>query len=128
MILLPFCNSYGFYAFVVSLYGFFTTFFILKTIILVELLGLNNLTSAFSLIALFEGIAGMIGAPIAGAIYDVSGSYAIPFYIAGAFFILASCFSFAAQILHKLNKPETKVTPSESTCTQLSELGESCYM
>ena len=51
----PLCNSYGLYAFMVALYGFFTTYFILKTIVLVELLGLDNLTSAFSLLALFEG-------------------------------------------------------------------------
>ena len=100
----PFCDSYGLYAFVVALYGFFTTFFILKTIVLVELLGLENLTSAFSLLALFEGIASIIGPPIAGAIYEAAGSYDIPFYAAGAFFILASLISLGAQILHRKQK------------------------
>ena len=89
-----------------ALYGFFTTYFVLKTIVLVELLGLDSLTSAFSLLSLFEGIAGIIGTPIAGAIYDSAGSYDIPFYVAGAFFILAGFLSLAAQLLHRKHKKQ----------------------
>ena len=40
---------------VASMYGFFTSFVILRTIVLVDLLGLDKLTSAFGLLALFEG-------------------------------------------------------------------------
>ena len=40
---------------VASMYGFFTAFVILRTIVLVDLLGLDKLTSAFGLLALFEG-------------------------------------------------------------------------
>ena len=86
------------------MYGLFTTFFLLKTIVLVELLGLDNLTSAFSLLQLFEGVASMIGSPIAGKIFDAFGSYDIPFYFAGLSFVLASFISFAAQILHRRQK------------------------
>ena len=52
--LLPFCNSYELYAFVVSLYGFFTMIYALEPCILVELLGLNNLTSAYGLLLFFQ--------------------------------------------------------------------------
>ena len=44
---LPLCTAYEHFAVVVALYGFFTSFFMLKTIVLVELLGLENLTSAY---------------------------------------------------------------------------------
>ena len=44
---LPLCTSYEHFAVVVALYGFFTSFFMLKTIVLVELLGIENLTSAY---------------------------------------------------------------------------------
>ena len=40
---------------VASMYGFFTSFVILRTIVLVDLLGLDKLTTAFGLLALFEG-------------------------------------------------------------------------
>ena len=52
--LLPFCNSYELYAFVVSLYGFFTVIYTLEPCILVELIGLNNLTSAYGLLLFFQ--------------------------------------------------------------------------
>ena len=44
---LPLCTSFVQFAVVAALYGFFTSFFMLKTIVLVELLGLENLTSAY---------------------------------------------------------------------------------
>ena len=46
VILLPFCNSFALFAVVASFYGFFTAFYILESIVLVELLGLDKLTSA----------------------------------------------------------------------------------
>ena len=97
----PLCNSFGLYAFVSAMYGFSTTFFILKTIVLVELLGIENLTSAFSLLNLFEGIAAIFGPIIAGEIYDFAGSYNVSFYVAGTFFLLAGLISLGAQILHR---------------------------
>ena len=86
---LPSCNSYGLFAFVIAFYGFFTTYFVLKTIVLVELLELDSLKSAFSFLFLFERIAGMIGTRIARAIYNSAESYEISFYVARTFFILA---------------------------------------
>ena len=44
---LPLCTSFEHFAVVMAIYGFFTSFFMLKTIVLVELLGLENLTSAY---------------------------------------------------------------------------------
>ena len=46
----------------------------------------------------------MIGAPIAGAIYDIFGSYDISFYIGGSLFVFASFLSFTAQILQQIKK------------------------
>ena len=66
VLILPFCTSYLLYVVMVSMFGFFTSFVILETIVLVEILGLENLTSAFGLILLFQGLASMIGTPIAG--------------------------------------------------------------
>jgi MCP family monocarboxylic acid transporter-like MFS transporter 14 len=101
MFFFPLCNSFGLYAFLAALYGFFTTFFVLKTIVLVELLGIENLTSAFSLLQLFEGIASIIGPTVAGELYEATGqSYDITFYVAGTFFLLAGLISVGAQILH----------------------------
>ena len=85
-------------------------FYTLESIILVELFGIDNLASAFGLLLSFQGIASIIGTPIAAAVYGAVGSYDVSFYIAGGFFILASLMSFVAQLLHKLKKTEIKIT------------------
>ncbi|KAF5300320.1 hypothetical protein FQA39_LY11177 [Lamprigera yunnana] len=55
----------------------------LTSVILVDLLGLDKLTNAFGLLLLFQGIASLIGPPIAGELYDSLGSYDPGFYVAG---------------------------------------------
>jgi len=41
----------------------------LRPIILVEVIGLDNLTNAFGLVAMFQGVAFLIGPPIAGVLF-----------------------------------------------------------
>ena len=67
---MPNCSSYGAFITISLLFGFCSAFVILKTIVLVELLGLDMLTSAFGLLGLYEGIACLITTPIAGALFD----------------------------------------------------------
>ena len=100
--LLTFCNLYQHFVVMIAFCGFFMTFFMLRSVVLVELVGLENLTSAYGLISLFDGIGTIIGAPISGFIGDFVGSFDVTFYIASGFFILSSLFGFAAQILHRL--------------------------
>ena len=102
--LLTFCTLYQHFVVMIAFCGFFMTFFMLRSIVLVELVGLENLTSAYSLISLFDGIGSIIGAPISGFIGDSVGSFDVTFYIASGFFILSSLFGFAAQILHRLER------------------------
>ena len=71
MLLFPFCTSFELYVVLVSAFGFFLSFVLLETIVLVEILGLENLTSAYGLIMLFQGLASIIGAPIAGWQYVI---------------------------------------------------------
>ena len=105
--LLPFCDFYKHFIVMVAFCGFFMTFFTLRSVVLVELVGLENLTSAYGLVSLFEGIATIIGAPISGAIGDSVGRFNVTFYIAGGFFILSSLFGLAAQILHRVERSTT---------------------
>lgn len=73
----------------------------LTSVILVDLLGLENLTNAFGLLLLFQGIASFVGPPIggksnkelykfgnenffiSGALYDYTGKYEPAFILAG---------------------------------------------
>ena len=54
----------------------------------------------------------MIGAPIAGAIYDIFGSYDISFYIGGSLFVSASFLSFTAQFLQQIKKKKKEDDPA----------------
>ena len=51
----------------------------LTSVVLVDLLGLEILTSSFGLTLLFIGIAGVIGAPIAGIILVTVNGYHLAF-------------------------------------------------
>ncbi|XP_015912580.1 monocarboxylate transporter 9 isoform X2 [Parasteatoda tepidariorum] len=92
---IPFCNDYTTIVIDCVLFGLFVSAYIcLTSIILVELLGLDKLTNAFGLLSLFRGASVMLGAPVAGSIYDWTGSYDLPFFIAGILLIGAAIISF----------------------------------
>ncbi|GFX41950.1 monocarboxylate transporter 2 [Trichonephila clavipes] len=76
----------------------------LTSIILVELLGLDKLTNAFGLLSLFRGGSCMLGPPIAGSIYDMTGSYDLPFFIAGVLLVVSAIISFMVPVAARLSK------------------------
>ncbi|XP_035211198.1 monocarboxylate transporter 12-like isoform X2 [Stegodyphus dumicola] len=104
---LPFCNNYTAIVVDCVLFGLFVSAYIcLTSIILVELLGLDKLTNAFGLLSLFRGGSCMLGAPIAGSIYDLTGSYDLPFFIAGVLLIISAIVSFMVPVVARISKNE----------------------
>ncbi|XP_014259196.1 monocarboxylate transporter 5-like [Cimex lectularius] len=61
----------------------------LTSIILVELITLERFTNAYGLLLLVQGVANLIGPPLAGWLYDITGEYTLSFYLAGAFIFLS---------------------------------------
>ena len=108
---MPNCSSYGAFIAISLLFGFCSAFVILKTIVLVELLGLDMLTSAFGLLGLYEGIACLITTPIAGALFDATQSNVYAFYMGGGFFILSGLFGFNAMLMR--DKKEESIDDNE---------------
>lgn len=91
------CFCSDFYSLVVyaSIYGFLIGAYVgLTSVILVDLLGLDKLTNAFGLLLLFQGIASLIGPPIAGVLYDVLKSYDPGFMVAGVTIALSGLILF----------------------------------
>ncbi|KAG5893830.1 hypothetical protein JTB14_018332 [Gonioctena quinquepunctata] len=100
--LTPLCSSYEMFIVISILFGIAVSGYIsLTSIILVDLLGLDKLTNAFGLLILFRGAAAIVGSPLAGALLDATGSYKIPFYVAGGLFAISAITSFMAPWLKR---------------------------
>ena len=69
--------------------------------VLVDLLGLDSLTSSFGMLVLCRGIASILGPPLAGLVYDLTEQYNASFYLAGAFFVTGGLRSFVAYFMYK---------------------------
>lgn len=148
--LTPFCNSYGAYITMAIFFGvavckytctccFITiinlmlTYLIniidsisagyisLTSIILVDLLGLDKLTNAFGLLILFRGVAAIVGTPLAGALYDATGTYSIPFYVAGAFFAISALTSFLAPCMKRFSPQDEPQMGDGDVLTPIDE-------
>ncbi|CAB3374926.1 Hypothetical predicted protein [Cloeon dipterum] len=114
----PFCYDYTTFCCMAVAFGIGISGYIsLTSIILVDLLGLDRLTNAFGLLILFRGAAAIVGSPLAGAIYDATQTYNVPFLMGGFFFLISAGFSFAAEplrsCLDKRNGIEKEQSPEE---------------
>ncbi|XP_070393548.1 monocarboxylate transporter 14 isoform X3 [Dermacentor albipictus] len=93
--ILPFCYSYSATVATCMIFGLIVAAYILLTsIILVELFGLDNLTNSFGLLSLCRGAACMVGPPLAGTLFDMTGSYDVPFFVSGTMLIVSGAMSF----------------------------------
>ncbi|XP_070201574.1 monocarboxylate transporter 5-like [Littorina saxatilis] len=80
----PFLEAYSLFAAYTFIFGTSIAIFVsLRSIIMVELMGLEKLTNAFGLVIMCQGISSFVGAPIAGVLSDITGDYNISFYVAG---------------------------------------------
>lgn len=59
---------------------------------MVEMLGIERLTNAFGISMTFQGIACLIGLPIAGMLYDYTKRYEMCFYFAGGCILFSALF------------------------------------
>jgi len=85
-----------------ALFGFtLSTYVCLTSVLLVDLLGLDRLTNAFGLLLLFQGVATLVGPPIAGEIVDRTGNYDLSFIFAGVGLAISGLILFAIPILTK---------------------------
>jgi len=100
--LFPFCGSYPVFVVMALLFGFFVAAYIsLTSIVLVDLCGLDNLTSAFGLLTLFRGSSSMIGPPINGMVFEATQSFDLSFYVSGGFLMIAGLISCLVDVLKR---------------------------
>ena len=107
--IMPLCPDYYSFVAIALLFGLFVAAYIsLTSIVLVDLLGLDNLTSAFGILILVRGVFCMVGSPVAGSVFDQTQRYDISFYMSGGFLIVAAFISCIAHCLQIKNKTLSK--------------------
>ncbi|ELT99316.1 hypothetical protein CAPTEDRAFT_173068 [Capitella teleta] len=84
-VLVPVCYGYSLLGVFSFTFGFFVSVtYTLQMMCLVLMVGLERSTGAFGLLQMVQGIATLLGTPIAGWLYEATESYDVSFYVAGA--------------------------------------------
>ena len=103
----PICYNYTTFVGVSLGFGFFSSCWALTPILLVNDLGLDNLSQAMGYMMIFKGSL-FLGPPLGGAIYDATKSYDIAFFMAGSVYAIATFFSVIAACLEIRKKKKSK--------------------
>lgn len=86
---IPNIKTYSMLVFVSIINGLTGTVFVsMATAVLTETVGIHNLPSAFGFWCFSNGVGILIGPPLAGWFYDITGSYISAFYLSGSLFIV----------------------------------------
>ncbi|CAH0720127.1 unnamed protein product, partial [Brenthis ino] len=84
----------------------------LRSILVVEYIGLEQLTNCFGLFLLFQGFGALLGSPIAGALMDLTKSYDISFYVSGGFLLLSALMCYPVDFISRWEKSRNKLAAS----------------
>ncbi|CAB0045224.1 unnamed protein product [Trichogramma brassicae] len=99
--------SQGYQFFYAAAFGLSVSVFAsLRSIIVVDLMGLEKLTNAFGLLLLFQGVGAVVGSPIASAFVDGTGSHTLAFYFAGFDHHTLGCHLLP--VAHRINEKEKR--------------------
>ncbi|CAI9737888.1 monocarboxylate transporter 5-like [Octopus vulgaris] len=97
-----------------GIYGLGVAAFVsLRSVLLVDLLGLGQLTKSFGLLTLFQGIATMAGLPLGGYLEDITGDVNATFYMSGVMLTLSGVISLPLNRLKKWQEQRDQGSPEE---------------
>ncbi|XP_023341712.1 monocarboxylate transporter 12 isoform X2 [Eurytemora carolleeae] len=101
-LLMALCVEYWSFLIISVLFGTFLSAWVAVTSpVLVELLGLELLTSAFGTLTFVRGCAALLGPPLAGFIVDGTGDLDIAFYISSGLLVVSAVVSLASYLTIK---------------------------
>jgi hypothetical protein len=87
-------------------FGFLISSYVcLTSVVLVDMIGVDRLTSGFGLLLLVQGIATFVGPPIAGVMYDFTGRYDWTFAFCGICLFISGIMLFAVPFIQRDKKP-----------------------
>merc|ERR1712127_467788 len=119
----PLCVDYIGFCAVAAVFGLFSSAYIaLTSIVLVDLLGIAQLTNAFGLLCFLRGIAAIAGPPIAGSIYDYTQSYDVSFHLGGIFLFASAIIGFLVPSVRRLTMRLRKQAKETSNLSEMKEM------
>ncbi|KAI5726349.1 hypothetical protein M8J76_001091 [Diaphorina citri] len=80
----------------------------LRSIVIVDLVGLTKLTNAFGLLLLFQGVAAAIGSPLAGVFMDMTGNYDTSFYLSGGMILISGLMCYPLNSIKRWEQSKAK--------------------
>lgn len=121
---------FGSYLSLGILSGFFGLFisanYSFTSIILVEIISLERFTNAYGVLLLVQGIANLIGPPLAGGLFDITESYDLSFYLAGLFIALSGLLLFVYPIIKKMARYRRKQTLLNNHKNKIISIASNC--
>jgi len=101
-LLMAFCVPYWSFLIVSSMFGTFLSAWVAVTSpVLVNMLGLDLLTSAFGVLTFVRGCAALLGPPTAGFIVDATGDLNFAFFISTGLLLVSSVICLFSWIVQK---------------------------
>ncbi|XP_074655968.1 monocarboxylate transporter 12-B-like [Tubulanus polymorphus] len=98
----PLCTDFASICVYSALFGFFIgADYALCSVIIIEILSLQQLTNAYGMMMCGQGIANLIGPPIAGLLYDYTGSYNATFIAGGVCIAISGFMMFSVSLIEK---------------------------
>ena len=88
--ILPFCKTFFLICIYSTVFGLMTSVnYVLQSNLVIEAVGLDNLTYAFGFLQAFQGLTTLTGTPAVAWLKDLTGSYDTTFFISGTFISLS---------------------------------------
>ncbi|GAB1602507.1 monocarboxylate transporter 12-like [Argonauta hians] len=103
----PFARSYTDFVIITIAYGFMNGALVSqKSVIIVDLLGVEKLLSSFGWTTCFQGIGALIGPAVTGYLKDVFITYDYPFYLSSAVELGGASLLLISNIRYYMNRPK----------------------
>uniref|UniRef100_T1JKY7 Major facilitator superfamily (MFS) profile domain-containing protein n=1 Tax=Strigamia maritima TaxID=126957 RepID=T1JKY7_STRMM len=100
LVIVPFLTDLYGLCTVAGIFGFaISANYSLTSIIIVDLITLENFTNAYGLLLLVQGVANLIGPPLAGWLCDLTDSYDLSFYMAGLWIFISGAMMTVLPLL-----------------------------
>ncbi|PVD27384.1 hypothetical protein C0Q70_12542 [Pomacea canaliculata] len=121
----PFCQSYELLCFIAAVFGLSVAAYIsLSSILLCDMLGVEQLTNAFGFLTLARGVSSCAGSPLAGAIIDKTGDIGLAFYVGGGMIALGGLFHCMLHTLASAKRNRTSQPPLRWRISHLETHGD----